>query len=80
MHPSHRLYRAFSHTLPYPSFSGVECSQRQPRLCTRRGGAGTIGTTISPSHPLGIAIDLRGESGAAVAVDSHQQCRFRYDS
>ena len=65
--------------LSYPSFTGVECSQGQPRLCPRRGGAGAIDTTIPSSHPMGPAIDLRGESGAAVAADSHQQCRFRYD-
>ena len=55
------------------------CGERQPRLCVRRGVAGAAGTTLPTSHPVGSAVDPRRESGAAVVVDSHQQCRRRYD-
>ena len=54
------------------SITGVGCSKRQPRLCLRCSGTGFIGTTISPSHSMGFAIDFRRKSSAVVVVDSHE--------
>ena len=62
------------------SITGVGCSERQPRFCLWGSGTGAIGTTISPSHPMGFAIDFRRKSGAVVVTDSHEQCRCRYDN
>ena len=57
---------------PTHSVKGVGCNKRQPRLCLWGSGTGFIGTTISPSHSMGFAIDFRRKSGAVVVVDSHE--------
>ena len=55
------------------------CSKRQPRICIWGSGTDVGGTTISTSHSMGLAIDLRRKPIAAVVADSYQQCRCRYD-